>query len=696
MDRAPALKQSYPMSALLSHLRPTPLREFLYGSPYYPEHWDAAIRAADPALFRAAGWNVIRMAEFAWDILEPTEGTFDFTLFDDTIDRMGAAGIRTILCTPTATPPRWLTRDHPEVLRIDADGRRQEHGSRQHAGHFSPVYRDYSRKITRAMAEHFRDNPHVLGWQTDNEFHCHFREDYSPATEAAWVEWLRVRFEGDIARLNQAWGTAFWANTYARFEDVVLPRHGRPSQPNPAHWLDYQRFLSDGVTAFQADQVSILRAAQPRWFVTHNGCFGSIDYRGAFTRDLDFIGYDSYPFFEHTPTSRPAGHAFNLDHVRAFSGHFLMLEHQSGAGGQGDYYHDKPEPGEMRRMAWTSIARGADGLLFFRERSCRFGAEEYWEGIIDHDNVPRRRYREAAQLGAELARVGPILLGSTVKIDIGVAGADFAVQHGHEPITHGLPSPKNMAEAVHAVFYRAGHAVGVVHPEDELSGLRLYIVPHFAILDPAWVSALERFVAAGGTLVIGARSSTRDLRGNVVADTLPGALRGLVGATVEEYGRQNRPDLRPLALRLDGTEADTPTTLWYEQLAPDAGTEVVARWTTRHLAGTPAVTRRPLGRGQVFYVGTYLTADFTAALLPLLARHGAIPPPLSTVPGIEIVERVFSDGRRLHILINQNETAVRVPAPAGARRELLTDVPLASPAALELAPNDVALVTDWD
>lgn len=685
------------MTAPLSHLRPTPFREFLYGSPYYPEHWDSAVRATDPALFRAAGWNVIRMAEFAWDILEPSEGVFDFTLFDETITRMGAVGIRTILCTPTAAPPRWLTRDHPEVLRVDAEGRRQEHGSRQHAGHFSPVYRDYSRRITRAMAEYYRDDPHVLGWQTDNEFHCHFREDYSPAAEAAWLDWLRVRFEGDIARLNLAWGTAFWAGTYACFEDVVLPRRDRPTHPNPAHWLDYQRFLSDGVTAFQADQVAILRAAQPRWFVTHNGCFGSIDYRGRFTRDLDFLGYDSYPFFEHAPAARPAGHAFNLDHVRAFSGHFLMLEHQSGAGGQGDYYHDKPEPGEMRRLAWASIARGADGLLFFRERSCRFGAEEYWEGILDHDNVPRRRYREAARLGAELGRVGPMLLGSAVRVDVGVAGADFAVQHGHDPITHGLPSPKNMAEAVHGVFYRAGHAVAVVHPEDALSGLHLYIVPHFAIFDPAWVPALEKFVAAGGTLVVGSRSGTRDLRSNVVPDTFPGPFRGLVGASVEEYGRQNRPDLRPLALRIDGTDGDTPTTLWYEHLLPDAdsGAEVVARWTTRHLAGAPAITRRPLGRGQVFYVGTYLTADFTAALMPLLARHGALPSPLSTVPGVEIVERAHPDGRRLHIVINQNENPVRVPAPDGARRELLADHPVVPSALLELAPNDVALFANW-
>lgn len=679
----------------LSHLRPIPLGEFLHGADYYPEHWEASVREGDPSLFRAAGWNVVRMGEFAWDILEPEEGLFDFSLFDETIARMGEAGIRTILCTPTASPPRWLTRDHPGVLRVDADGRRQEHGSRQHASHFSPLFREYSRRITRALAEHYGNNRHVIGWQTDNEFHCHFREDYSPATETAWGEWLRFRFGDDIAALNRAWGTAFWAQTYRSFADVVLPRHSRPGQPNPAHWLDYQRFLSDGVTEFQHDQIEILRAVQPRWFITHNGVFGSIDYRGRFTRELDFLSYDSYPFFEHTPADRSSAHAFNLDHTRAFSGNFLILEHQSGAGGQGDFFHDKPEPGEMRRIAWASIARGADGLLFFRERSCRFGAEEYWEGILDHDNVPRRRYREAAQLGSELSRIGSALLGSAVRVDVAVAGADFSALHGHEPISHGLPSPKKMAESIHGVFLRAGHAVGIVHPEDLLSGPGLYIIPHFAVFDPAWVPLLEKYVAEGGTLVIGARTASRNLEGNVVAETLPGVIRGLIGASVEEYGRQNRPDLRPLSLRMEGLDNDTTTTLWYEQLLPDigTGTEVVARWTTRHLAGSPAITRRRIGRGQVLYVGTYLTREFTEALLPLFKRLGVLPSPISETPGVEVVERIHPDGRRLRIIINQGEITASVPAPEWAARELIADRTLAPGSMLELPPNGVAVVT---
>lgn len=667
------------------HNTPSPLTEFLYGSPYYPEHWDAEIRAKDPALFLAAHWNVIRMAEFAWDLMEPEEGRFDFSLFDETIQNFGAVGIRTILCTPTAAPPCWLTKRFPEVLRMDDSGRPLCHGSRQHVDHFSEVFRDFSRKITQAMADHFADNPYVIGWQTDNEFHCHFSEDHSPAAQTAFVKFLRAR-HGSIAALNAAWGTAFWAQTYDAFEDIPTPRPGRPTHLNPAHVLDYHRFLAAGVAAFQREQIRILRAANSRWWITHNGTFHHVDYAGEFGADLDFLGYDSYPFFDQDPASRVYSQAFNMDYARAFCGNLLILEQQSGPGGQGEYLHDNPEPGEMRKLAWVNIARGADGILFFRERSCRFGAEEYWCGILEHDNVPRRRYREAAQLGEELERIGTKLLGTSVQIDIGIAGADFASKEGHGPITFGLPDPRRVAETVHTRLNQLGYAVGCVHPATPLEGLKVYIVPHFSVFDPDWVPAWEAWVRKGGVLVIGARTASKDLNGNVIGEILPGALRDLTGVRVEEYGRQNRPDLRPLPLRF-GSDESIATDLWYEQLLPDADTKVLATWAGRHLAGSPAVTLRKHGQGAVLYVGTYFTADLIDALLPRLVEQSGVTPHPHTTPGVEQVVRAVK-GKRFRFFINHNETAVDIPVTVPVH-ELITDQALTD--RLHLEPTAVAL-----
>ena len=425
----------------LSHKRPTNLSRFYYGSPYYPEHWDANTRQSDPERMKAAGWNCVRMAEFAWDLIEPHEGEFDFSLFDEMIKVLGEHGIETILCTPTATPPRWLTVRHPEMLRVDNDGRPMQHGSRQHTCQNNFFMRAHSRRITRVMADHYRHNPHVVGWQTDNEINCHFAECHCESCQQAFVDYLRDVYKCDIGALNRAWGTAFWAQTYVAFEDIQTPRENRPTHPNPAQQLDYFRFLAWTAAEFQGEQVTILRDAQPAWFVTHNGLMQHVDYRGKFTRDLDFLGFDDYPMFNFNPETRPASNAFILDHARGWSGNFMVPEQQSGPGGQAPYFHDNPEPGEMRRLVYESIARGADSLLFFRWRTCRFGAEEYWCGILDHDSVPRRRYAEAAQIGEELRRLGPAVLGTSVQVEAAVAACEQDEYDAHRTLSFGLPSP---------------------------------------------------------------------------------------------------------------------------------------------------------------------------------------------------------------------------------------------------------------
>ncbi len=554
---------------------------------------------------QAAGFNVVRMAEFAWDLMEPVEGDFDFALFDQTIARLGERGIDTILCTPTATPPRWLTARHPEMLRVNGANLPMTHGSRQHVDLAHPTFREHSRRITRAMAEHFAGNPHVIGWQTDNEFYCHLDDDHGPATQEAFREYLRRRYDGDIAELNRAWGTQFWAQTYADFDQIETPRPMRPTFLNPGHDLDYRRALSWIATEFQHDQVELLRAANPNWFVFHNGIFGGIDFHGPFTEDLDFLGYDVYPFFEKNSALRPATHAFNCDRARAWSGNFLVPEHQAGPGGQAPYFHNNPEPGEMRRMTYATIARGADSLLYFRWRTCRFGAEQYWCGILDHDNVPRRRYDETKQVGEELAKIGPDLLGSHVTFDVGIAMAAYDVREADSTYPQGLPSSQNCGEDVHGVFWKRGFAVGCCHPTDLPDDLKLYVIPQWLLFDPAWVAPLERWVEAGGTLVIGARTATRDLENQIIAATPPGCLASLAGVTVDETGCENDP---ARIKKIVGDTFETRGERWYEVLAPADGTETIARWSGRHLDGQPAVTLRNIGQGRVITVGTYLTA----------------------------------------------------------------------------------------
>jgi beta-galactosidase len=426
--------------APLSVWRPLNLETFLVGVPHYPEHVDETYWARDAERMAAAGFNTVRMGEFAWHIFEPREGKFDFDLFDRAIEVLGKAGVSTILCTPTATPPRWLTAHYPEVLRVDGNGRPASHGSRQHADTASPVYRLHSRRITRALAEHYRNNPFVIGWQTDNELNTSTSRSYSAATRLEFQNFLEEKYQ-TIAALNRAWGGDFWATAYDNFDQIVLPLDGAPVFPGPGHVQDFHRFLAFATARFQHEQVEILRAVNPDWFVYHNlGRLEDIDFRGQFSKDLDFAGYDIYPLlydeFQRNGSAAEA-QAFHLDVCRAFSGNFLVPEQQSGFGAQPGFVTLTPEPGEMRRMAWSSVARGADGLMFFRWRPAHFGAEIYWMGIIDHDDVPRRRYAEARQFAGETQALAPRLLGSSVHMDVGIAGADFDNQEAHRTYPMG-------------------------------------------------------------------------------------------------------------------------------------------------------------------------------------------------------------------------------------------------------------------
>lgn len=248
------MKRTQP--APLSVWRTLNLDDFLLGAPHYPKHVDESYWVRDAQRMAAAGFNVVRLGEFAWHIMEPREGHFDFSLFDKAIAVLAAEGIKTIFCTPTATPPRWLTATYPEVLRVDERGRTASHGSRQHADTNSPVYRMHSRRITQALADHFKDNPHVVGWQTDNELNTTASTSYSEATEREFQRWLRDRYE-TIDALNFAWGGHFWALAYDGFDQVPLPRRDNPGFPAPAHMQDYHRFLAHATAAFQHDQVEI-------------------------------------------------------------------------------------------------------------------------------------------------------------------------------------------------------------------------------------------------------------------------------------------------------------------------------------------------------------------------------------------------------------------------------------------------------
>jgi beta-galactosidase len=357
-------------------------QSFRFGVCYYPEQWPESYWEDDARRMQECGVNTVRLGEFGWALMEPREGHYDFSLFDRAIATLGRHGIKTIFGTPTAAPPKWLTQKYPEVLDVFETGRAANDQSRRQYCYNSPVYRRLSREIVEALAMHYRDNTNIIGWQIDNELNNENPECFSDSCRAAFRTWLQHKY-GTLDELNARWGTVVWSQVYSDWSQIDLP-FPTPAFHNPALMLDYKRFLSDSATDYLNDQVKILRRYRPNDFLTHNGAFKNINYYNL-SRTLDLHAFDNYPTFEDSPRY-PTGAALTL--VRGFNGCMMIMEQLTGPAGQ-TYLLRTPRPGEMRLWAMQAVAQGADGMLHFRWRSALRGAEEYWYGVLDHDNVPR-------------------------------------------------------------------------------------------------------------------------------------------------------------------------------------------------------------------------------------------------------------------------------------------------------------------
>ncbi|WP_455382710.1 beta-galactosidase [Salinispira pacifica] len=672
------------MNGINHHERSTGLDHLLFGAAYYPEQWDEQTRAQDVVRMRDARFNCVRMGEFAWARLEPEQDRFDFSLFDEQIELLGAAGIRTMMGTPSAAPPAWLTAAHPELLRVDREGRRMAHGSRQHACYNSPVFRERTAAAVRELASHYRSNTNVVGWQVDNEFFCHFRECYCDSCRSGFRAFLKKRYSS-VETLNDAWGTDFWSQRYASFDQIDPPMPSRPTYENPAQVLDFQLFHNDALLRFLKIQVDILRGTNPEWWITHNFVLAGMDYT-SMTAELDFAGFDFYPMFD-SATDRPSSGAAALDKVRSFSGNFIVPELQSGPAAQGSYRQEEPGPGQMRLFAYQALGRGADGILHFRFRTARAGAEMGWEGLIGHDNRAAARFEEVCREGRELEQLSPLLTGTTLSPEIGIL-LDYGVTElSHRPVTYGLPSPVECGEIIHRTFYDAGYSVGYVNPVDSFASFKLLVLAAWPVIPPGLLERLSTYVQLGGTLIVTARTGIKDEHGNMLDTTPPGPLAPLAGIRVTSATRisddQSEQNEFVLAPGDEAVRARTPASMiprvrasrWLECLEPIPGADrleesgevdLLGRWTEPPMEGLPAFTLNRVGMGRVIYLGTFPDGrNLRPLLFPLAGEASLVPLVPSLTRGIEVSVRSNSEASYYFVLNHTPKELSQRGLPAG-------------------------------
>ncbi|WP_309118270.1 beta-galactosidase [Paenibacillus sp.] len=665
-----------------------------FGACYYPEQWPEERWATDAKLMREAGFNVVRIGEFAWNDFEPREGTFDFDWLDRCVALLANEGIRVILGTPTASPPKWIMDRHPELYKRDMYGHARGFGTRMHYCFNGPEYLPYVRNIVGAMAARYKDHPSVVGWQIDNEFGCSDTTwCYCDRCKAAFQRWLRSKY-GTIEAVNEAWGTVVWNHRYASFEEIETPKLTVYQLHNPSLQLDFRRFSSDAVRDFMNVQVELLRAAAPRQPITHNmmGTFNEIDYY-KLSETLDVAGLDLYPNFPHNERINPYAPALFHDATRGFkNANYWVLEHQSGTPG-GNILKETPKPGELRRWTYQSIARGADAVVYFRWRTATFGAEEYWHGILQHSGVPGRKFEEVRRVGAEVLKLAPYLDGTTVRNDVAIVRSfdndwAFAIQP-HTPGYEYLRQVRNY----HRYFVECGAGVDVVSQSADFGAYRVVILPNLAIVDDALADKIADFVEAGGAAVLDFRAGSKLPDNRMRAEVLPGPFGPLLGIAIDDYGIIPLDRKQRVTFEDDGTACEA--SVWYDVIEPN-GAETVASFASDYFAGAPAITRRRHGRGLAYYVGTELDRAGVRKLLDaVLTAQGAMP--AWTVDHPEVEVSVRSNGnRRVTFAINHASVPVSIRPPAGSVDLLAAEPGAACPGETLLQPNDVFVFLQED
>jgi len=644
----------------------------LLGVDYYPDQTPETLWEEDARMMADVGFTNVRIAEFAWGLMEPAEGKFDFAWLRRAIRILQKYKIAVILGTPSAAPPPWLMVRYPDVVEVNAQGERLHPGGRRFTCPTNQVYRRLSLAIASEMARAFAETPGVIGWQIDNELtlgssprcYCNF-------CQAGFQTWLRSKY-GSLDNLNRKWGTVFWSQTYSDFGQIPVPL---PSggDPNPGLALDYDRYQSYANVSFQQEQLNMLRKVCPRHFVTTNNVgppLDTIDLRSLYA-NLDFVAFDNYPiFFEMllhqekqnvSPETVPTTIALGHDFARGAKGGkpFLIMEEQSGKAGQ-KTFSPQPEKGQVRLWTYQAVAHGAMGVNYFRWDTATSGAEEYWHGILNHDRSKSPSYPEIKQATKELKVLGSDVLNSHCVAESALVfdydcGWALKIQPGHFALTY-MAQINSWYGAISA----SHSGIDVIAPEVDLSAYKIVFAPLAYVLSEAQAARIKSFVQGGGVFVSNFRLGVKDESSQIVRTPLPGLLRDVMGVTVEDYV--------PLYSAGQGvkfsstlTGADAECGLWADILQP-VGAEVLGSYTAGAHAGKAAVTMNAFGKGKAVYIGADLDAGSLARVLRSLSQSAGVKQPLDVPAGIELTVRKSGDKQWI-FLLNHASVAQTVSIP---------------------------------
>jgi len=663
--------------------------KILYGGDYNPEQWPKEVWEQDYRLFDAAGIDTVTLGVFDWVLTQPAEDVYDFSTLDAVIGKAVAEGRRICLATGTGAHPAWLAKAHPEVTRIDFEGRKHRFGGRHNSCPSSPVFRRLSAEMARRVAQRYAGTEAIVAWHVGNEYGgaC-----YCDLCAAGFRDWLRERY-GDLDRLNDAWCTTFWSHTFTAWDEIEPPSALTEHWRGPDHTafqgitLDYLRFMSDAMLTNYLDEKAAIRESDPDTPVTTNfmGMFRGLDYH-RWAPHLDFVSWDNYP-----PDDKSAARmALTHDLMRGLKdgAPFWLMEQTPSFTACRDVNPLK-RPGVMRLWSWQAVAHGADAVLFFQMRANRGASEKYHGAVIGHaGRSDTRVFTEVAQLGAELSELGGVTLGARTPAKVALLfdwDSWWALDLSDGPSR--LVRYQEVVLAYHRALWDLGADVDVVSAAASLDGYDVVLAPALHMVKGDLAARLESVAARGGSVITTFLSGRVDEDDNAFLMDVPGPLGALTGVRVDEWDAREPSFVNPVLLP-EGVSVEAR--LLFELVIPQ-GAAVVGTYQADWYAGTPAVTRNAFGEGDAWYVAAGLDqAGVSWVVRQVLDRHG-LTGPYPEVSDVECAHRVAPDGTRLQFLLNHRDSAVDVTS-AVTGVDLLTGDRVAHGAPLRLDPQGVRIL----
>lgn len=632
------------------------------GVDYYPEQWPVEMMDADMDTICELGCNVIRIAEFSWHLMEKTEGQYDFSFFDMVIEKAKQHGLKVIMGTPTATIPAWLAKKHPEILSEFEDGTKRSFGGRHVYCFNSPHMYEYSEKIIRALVGHYKDEEAIVAWQIDNEI-GHEDSDvcYCAQCRTAFQRFLDNKFEGDIDKLNDIYGTTFWSQEYNAFDEIPTPT-ATITTHNPALRLDWERFRNKSIVDFMEFQSRLIKEIAPNAVVMHDFPGGGLDKHVSYAevaKHLDVVAYNNYPVWGGQKEPIPPHEiAFGLDYIRGFKReNFWITEAIMGAQGH-DVTGFLPRPNQAKMWSYQGMAHGCCSLMYFRYRGDTKGAEQFCYGILDADNIRRRKFYEVQSFFRDISQYQEEL-DSPIHSDVAMVYdydslAAFRIQK--QSI---LLDPHGEMKKMYKPFYDNNVSVDIIPQDTDFSQYKVLILPVMIIGKDDMRARVKAFAENGGTVVLTYRNAVKDADNNLTLGALiPVGYDTISGVHVVETESLQDLNAFPIAGSGSCEGKNGFGGVFRDMLVADEDTEVLYHYNDMFYENFAAVTRKACGNGMVYYLGCSLD-DVTLKELSeqIMVDNGIAMTP--TEEGAEIVTRGTGD-KQIRIMMNHTSHPVTI------------------------------------